>query len=325
MMTRHGPVVITGVNGLIGSALAARLVREGISVRGLDLAPATRVPGVAYHRGDLAAPDGWPPAFTDAPVVFHCARWTGSPRSWRALRAAEITATRNMFEASLRAGVGRVVHLSSIAVYGPTRRPVISEDTPLWPVGGYAWSKVQGEQLAAAAQRRGLAVVIIRPGLVYGPAAFGGTVNPVRLLLGGTPVLADGGGGLANPIYIENLVDLLLVAGASGPAAGRAFNVADEDIPWRDFFGYYARMCGRPLRSAPAAGFWLFGLGAEILGIMTRRPPLTERTLARVLTRRSRYSTAAARMLLGWSPARTMAEAMGETERWLRTSGMIPR
>ncbi len=318
------PVLITGVNGFIGAHLAERLLRAGVRVRGLDVVRAEHGPGVEFLQGDLTLPDTLPPAVRGARVVFHCARWNGSPPSWAAARAIDVTGAGNLLAACLHAGVERVVHLSSAAVYGPTRRAVITEAAPFWPVDAYGQSKVGAEEAVARAVRQGLPVVTLRPGLAYGPGAFGGTVNPVRRIMAGQSVLADGGRGIANPIYIEHLLDALIAAATREDVAGQAFNIADGNVPWREFFGYYARMCRRPLRSSPAFAVWLFGLATEVLGTVTRRPPLTHRSIVHYMTRPTHYSTEKARTLLGWSPALSMDAAMEETGRWLRDARILP-
>ncbi len=318
------PVLITGASGFIGTHLARRLLRAGVHVRGLDVVPASE-PRLEFFRGDLARPESLLPAVRGARTVFHCARWAGHPPTWAAARAVDVAGTAGLLEACLRAGVERVVHISSVAVYGPTRRAVITEETPLWPADPYGQSKVDAEPSVARAARRGLQAVILRPGLVYGPGALGGTVNPVRRIMRGLPVLADGGRGIANPIYIEHLLDALVAAATRKGVAGLAFNVSDGDVTWREFLGHYARMCGRPLRSAPAAAVWLFGLAMEVRGALTRRPPLTHRSLTHYMTRRTRLSTFKARSVLGWTPRHPMEATMAETERWLHEARILVR
>jgi nucleoside-diphosphate-sugar epimerase len=326
LLTRpiEGPVLITGVTGFIGGHVARRLLEAGVAVRGLDIRQSLPH-SITFIRADITDPPSLGHAVDGCPTVIHCARWTGLPRKWAAAYAVEVTGTANLLKACQYAGVHRVVHLSSIAAYGPTRIPVITEDTPLWPVGIYGHSKVGAERCVAAASAAGLPVVTLRPGQVYGPGARGGTLEPVRWLLAGRPVLLDGGQGVHHPVYIDHVIDAILAAAAVEGIEGMAFNVADGDVQWRDFYGHYARMCRTPLRSVPAPILWLAGIGAEIAGAMTRRPPGFDRTYVRYVTRPSTYSTERARTLLGWSPVHTMAEAMEETERWLRHEGVIGR
>jgi nucleoside-diphosphate-sugar epimerase len=101
--------------------------------------------------------------------------------------------------------------------------------------------------------------------------------------------------------------------------------VADGNVSWREFYGHYARMSGRTLRSCPAPALWLLALGAEIFGALGGGPPILERAAVRYMTRRSHFSTEKARTMLGWSPAMSMGETMEETERWLRDAGILMR
>src|SRR3989304_2269969 len=98
-------------------------------------------PRVEPRQGDLPVPDSLLPAVRGARVVVHCARWNGSPPTREAARAIDITGTGNLLAACLHAGVQRVVHLSSVAVYGPTRRALITEETPFWPADASGQSK----------------------------------------------------------------------------------------------------------------------------------------------------------------------------------------
>lgn len=312
-----------GASGLIGSRLARRLLDEGVRVRGTDVVPpADR--RLEFAPADLVQPRTLGRVLAGAGTVIHCARWAGTPPSLGAAYAVDVTGTDNLLAACLDAGVERVVCMSSIAVYGPTRDAVISEDTPRRPADFYGRIKRQAEDAAWRAAAAGLPVTVLRAGLVYGPRAAGGTVRPVRRILAGLPVLVNGGGGWAHPVYIDNLLDAVLAAAASPHAAGHAVNVVDDTVTWREFFGHYGRMCRRPLRSAPAVAVWVAGLACEVASALIRRPLPATRSLVPYTTRRTRISTARARDLLGWAPARSLATAMAETERWLRDARILP-
>lgn len=324
-MHLSGDVLITGVNGFIGSHLAERLLREGVRVRGLDIARRDGGPRVEFFHGDVTDPESLRAAVRGCQVVFHCARWNGQPRTWDAPHAIDVAGTANLLEACLQAGVTRVVHLSSIVVYGPTHRAMITEDTPLWPVGVYGTSKVGAERRVEHAIRKGLHVVTLRSGQAYGPRALGGTLAPIRWLQAGGPILVNGGTGITHPIYISHLMDALLAAATREGVAGEAFNVADGNVSWREFYGHYARMSRRSLRSFPYPGIWLLGLAAEAMAALGGLPPRLDRASVQYMTRRSHFSTEKARSVLGWAPAMSMDQAMEETERWLRDTGVLRR
>jgi len=322
-MAVDGVVLVTGVNGFMGTRLAERLLADGTSVRGMDVQSREGGPRVEFVRGDVTRSETLDGALAGCRLVFHCVRWTGRPWTWEAARAVEVDGVRNLFQACLRARVSRVICLSSLAVYGPTHESLITEETALWPVGVYGATKVEAERVGVRAVESGLDVVTLRSGQVYGPGAPGGTLSVVRRLLAGWPVLVDGGRGMHHPVFVSNLIDAMIAAATRESIGGETFNVADGDLSWREFCGHYARMTRRPLRSAPAAAFWLWGAAAELAGRMSGRPPRLQRADLGYLTRSTRCSTGKVRARLGWSPARAVPEAMEETERWLRAKGLI--
>ncbi|MGH2453048.1 MAG: NAD-dependent epimerase/dehydratase family protein [bacterium] len=320
-----GPALITGASGFIGSHVAERLVREGVQVRGLVRSEAKGAAlgalGVAPALGDLTDAASLAKAVHDCRLVIHCAAWMGRPWSLRAAEAVNVHGTRALLDAAQRAGVARFIHLSSITVYGPTTAPVIDEETPLWPLGLYRSTKIGAEREVEDALRRGLATVVLRPGQVFGERDGGVTRIALRRLSGGRPLLVDGGDGFCHPIYVENLVDGILTAATAPEAPGRIFNLADADLPWREFFGFYAAMVGRPLRSYPS---WVVRLGTgvmESVAAITRRPARAIPAELGYLLRQSRYDTVRARSILGWVPRVSLVEAMARTEAWLRAAG----
>ncbi|MGH2376735.1 MAG: NAD-dependent epimerase/dehydratase family protein [bacterium] len=322
------PAFVTGAAGFVGGRLADRLIGMGIPVRGLvrkaEQAARLEARGAHAALGDLTRGDTLADAVRGCDIVFHCAAWMGRPHTREAAVAVNVEGTRRLLRAALDAGIRRFVHVSTISVYGPTTSDVIDEQTPLWPLGLYRETKIEAEREVAKAQHLGLATVILRPGQIFGPDDTGWSPAAIRLLRRGLPLVVDGGHGFCYPIYVENLVDALLSAGDMDGAVGEVMNLADADVPWREFFGYYAAMVGRHLRSFPSWAVRLITTGAEIVSSLTRRPPRWHRTELGYLLRTSRYSTARARAVLRWSPRVPLNDAMRQTEIWLRQSGMLP-
>jgi len=323
------PVLVTGAGGFIGGRLADRLVEHGVRARGLtrkvEQAPALATRGIQPILGDLLRPADLAAAVSDCALVYHCAGWMGEPPSWEAATADNVVGTRHLLEACLTAGVARFVYISTISVYGPTAVETIDEQTPLWPLGPYRGSKIMAEREVEAASRRGLETVVVRPGQVFGPGdrRLAGLV--LRWLSRGFPLLVDGGRGFCHPIYVDNLADALLCVGIVKDAAGQVFNVADGDLSWRHFLGYFARMAGRPLRSVPSWVVRATAYGAEGIATITRGLTWLSTDEVTYFLRTSRYSWAKARSVLQWTPRVPMDEAMDTTEMWLRDSGMLGR
>ncbi len=325
---QRAPAFITGASGFVGGRLADRLMGLGIPVRALvrrdEQVGRLQARGIHALLGDLTRAQTLTDALRACGVVFHCAAWMGRPFAREAAVAVNVEGTRRLLTAALHAGVPRFVHVSTISVYGPTTADVIDEQTPLWPLGLYRETKIGAEREVRAAHRLGLATVILRPGQIFGPEDTGWSPAAIRLLRRGVPVVVDGGRGFCYPIYIENLVDALVSAGEVNDAVGEVMNLADGDVPWREFFGFYAAMVGRGLRSVPSWAVRFITVGAEIVSSLARRPPRWHRSEMGYLLRTSRYSTARARDVLRWNPRVPMGEAMRRTEEWLRQSGMLP-
>jgi len=175
-------VLVTGMSGLIGSAVRRQL--EGKC----DLVALNRreVPGVPTHRADIADLSAIQPAFEGVEVVVHLAAALGGDDRWPDLERVNILGTRNVLEASRRAGVRRVVFASSGAVVagyeaeepfkslvegrGPLLRepwPRITHEWPVRPRGLYGCTKVWGEALGRYySDAFGLSVLCLRIGRV---------------------------------------------------------------------------------------------------------------------------------------------------------------
>ena len=218
--------------------------------------------------GDLTDPASLQAAVEGCQLVFHAAAWVSEGGNKADVWAVNVTGTRNMVEAALTAGVERFVHLSSCSVYGSLQQHNIDETSPTRMRGNlYGDSKVAAEEVLFEAYRnQGLPAVSARASQVYGPRSPQFTIRPVEVIKAGKMVLIDGGRHLCKPIYIDNLVDGLILCAKVEAAVGEAINLTDgEPVPWRDFFGAYGRMLNiDSFPSAPYRVAWLIGLYNEV-------------------------------------------------------------
>src|SRR5687767_6111093 len=114
--------VLTGATGLLGSHIAEQLVAQGEKVRALvrtssDVAFLRNL-GVQLTTGDLGDAESLRTAVAGADTVYHCASRVGDFGSWKQFRAEVVEATHNVMDACRSMSVGRVLHVSSVAVYG---------------------------------------------------------------------------------------------------------------------------------------------------------------------------------------------------------------
>jgi nucleoside-diphosphate-sugar epimerase len=168
-------VLVTGGSGFLGINLIRRLLEEGYEVTSLDLVPfdyADCKERVRDVRGDIRDRGRVEAALEGCSLVVHTA--AALPLySEKDILSTDLGGSRNVMEASLAAGVQRVVHISSTAVYGiPDHHPLL-EDDRLDGVGPYGIAKVEAEAVCASFRERGLCVPILRPKSFVGPERLG--------------------------------------------------------------------------------------------------------------------------------------------------------
>jgi len=319
-------VLVTGVTGFIGSHVAERLLSLGANVRGLARSEkkgawlAER--GVEIVVGDLTDADSLRRAARGCDVVFSIAGWVGRPNSLDVARRVNVHGARALAEAAIQAGARRLIHTSSIAAYGPVAQGVVDERWPLRATDAYGATKAQGESIVFSCAGR-IEICVLRPAQVFGPRGGAWTALLFEAVKRGAPILAGDGGGTFHPCYVDNLVDAYALAARQPAAAGEAFTIVDGTTTWREFVGYYARMVGRPARSAPV---WLLRFAVRWVAAwsaLTRRPPLGTPDSLKFLLGSCRYSNEKARRLLNWTPRLSLDDGMRRTEAWLRETGRL--
>lgn len=286
-------VLVTGGTGFIGGRLVERLILEcqanvRVLVRNLGRAPRIARFPIEMIRGDVTNPADVERAMVGSEIVFHCAY--GNRGSEEQRRLVNVTGTRNVLEAALHHGVKRVVHLSSLVVYGITADGDLDETAPRCYSGLlYPDSKLDAENLALGyVKRHALPVVVLQPTVVYGPFALGWTTAVLQALKTERIILVNGGDGLCNAVYIDDLVSAMLLAGVNEAAIGEAFLVSGEGpVTWRDFYGSFERMLGvSGTVSLTAAEALSHGrrqkpnsILAEALSILRQEPHIRQRIL----------------------------------------------
>jgi 2-alkyl-3-oxoalkanoate reductase len=317
-------VLVTGGTGFLGRHLVQRLLQEGEEVWVLARASQSVAPllalGAEAVRGDVRHWTSLRQAVRGTDVVFHCAGKVEPTGRWVDFLEVNVLGTERVIQAALEHGVRRVVHVSSIGIYGP--RPegaVISETDGYDPNPGgrgfYTRSKIEADQLALwYAAERSAPVAVIRPGTIYGPGGRGGLVR-AGVKFGRLNVIFGDGHNLLPLAYVENVVDALIQAARSEAADGRAYNIVDDDEVSQRM---YVERMGQALEPGQSTVYLPLSVvrglaaGADLAraALRGRRSPQglfhrISRSLQSV-----RYDTSRAKKELAWRPRVGFEEAL---------------
>ncbi|MCK4414294.1 MAG: NAD-dependent epimerase/dehydratase family protein [Candidatus Eisenbacteria sp.] len=261
--------LVTGVAGFIGSHLAARLLAEGIGVRGIDdfdpyydrslkqrnLAPLRAEPGFQWQEGDLGSVP-LAPLLAGVDVVYHLAARPGVRHSWGAPFAdyvrINITATQRLLEALRETPVARLVFASSSSVYGEQVGGETPESATCLPISPYGVSKLAAEALVRAYHASyGLPGIALRYFTVYGPRQRPDMAlhRFVRALLEDRELVLFGDGTQTRDFtYVDDVVAATLAAARVG-RPGMVYNIGGgSPASLNDLLAILERVTGRPPR-----------------------------------------------------------------------------
>jgi nucleoside-diphosphate-sugar epimerase len=315
---------VTGAGGFIGEAVARALVSEGAEVTGLDIDPAlaakVEAAGATFATADIADRTALDAAFEGADLVIHTAAYV---REWGEMEdfvAVNVGGTVNVLDAAEAAGAERVVHISSVVVYGYADENEQDEGAHRRNVGiPYIDTKSASDRIAC---RRG--AVVVRPGDVYGPGSVPWLLRPLELTRSRQAALPGAGDGQMLPAYIDDLVAAIVLAAQKGEA-GAAYTVWDgEPISFDEFFAAVAKISGgAEARRLPRSVLTAVAGTTEAVAKLRGRAPRFGRHGVTLVDRRGTASNRRAREELGWEPGVSFEEGMRRSEAWLRNEGIV--
>ncbi len=239
----RGGVAIVGAGGFVGTRALEMAVLGGRT----DIVPVVRAfrsvarvanLGMSHRLGDASRPDSLERALAGCEAVVNLT--TGDP-------ADILRTTQSIYAAAVAAGARLLVHLSSAAVYGQVERPDLSDDAPpqLDHWMPYAREKGRAENWLRERIAEGrIAIVVLRPGLIWGPRSPW-VLGPAAELVRGAAYLVAGGQGICNLMYVDNLVRSIDAVVAHPTQVSGFYHVADDETTtWREYYGALASGLG---------------------------------------------------------------------------------
>jgi nucleoside-diphosphate-sugar epimerase len=269
----RGRIAIVGAGGFVGARLLEMAVIHGRT----DIVPVVRAHrsvarlanlGIEHRLADASRPESLAPVLAGCDTVVNLT--SGDPDNIQ-------RTTESLYAAAVTAGARLLVHLSSATVYGQVERPGLPEDAPplLDHWMPYARAKGLAENYLRERMAEGrLTIVVLRPGLIWGPGSPW-VLRPASELLAGSAYLAGDGSGICNLAYVDNLVHSIdAVAAHPAPAAG-FYNIADNGTTtWREYYSALAAGLGVDMATVHAVPADRFRAGAgSFVEALKKLPP----------------------------------------------------
>lgn len=314
-------VLVTGATGFVGHFLCERLLSEDFAVRGTilesenssslvkDVEPVTVKP--------LGAETPWSHALEGINTIIHLAARVhimddSSADPMTEFRKTNVDGTARLAREAAKAGVKRLVFVSSIKVNGEEcTTSYMSHSTPS-PSDPYGTSKWEAEQILRRIENEtGLEVVIIRPTLVYGPGVKANFLNMIKTINRGIPLPLASIRNKRSLIFIGNLVDALRTCAIHPDAAGKTYLISDGvNVSTPELIRQTASALGVPVR--------LFALPVSFMKLAGK---LTGKSGAvRRLTGSLTVDISSIGQELGWKPPFTMKEGLRLTAEWFKNN-----
>jgi len=328
MSLSNSRVLLIGGTGFIGSRLARQLLLQArsvvLTVRNLADSALLERQGFETHLGDVNFPETITPVVKGCDVVFYLAAGSGSLQDARRIN---VEGTRAVLQAAIDNSVERFVYASTVAVYGETLPERVTEDFPLTTAGlPYTVSKVEAEKLILEYEEKYQApVVIVRPTLVFGPGSANWTTGIIDRLKYDKIFLIGNGQGIANLIYVDDLVELLIKVSSDERALGRVFHGTNPElVTWKEYLYGYADLLGK--RHIPEVSRRMAPRLCAYCTMESRftrlSPPINIYDIG-LQTNRTIFDAEKAKTILQFEPKIGLKEGLRKIESWLREEGMI--
>jgi nucleoside-diphosphate-sugar epimerase len=324
-------LVITGATGFLGFRTVEMLRPKGyeITALGRNLSKGQRIAalGARFEAIDLADEKKLTAVFSGADAVIHCAALASPWGDYRDFYRANVEGTRNVLAAIEKAGVPRLVHISTPSIYieGCNRENILESDPiPTHFSSAYGETKWAAELLVDAAVKKGLIAITLRPQGLFGPEDPHILPRLLRIAKRGKLPIIGSGKTKIDFTYVDNVVDAVELSLLANPAlSGRKYNITNGDP--RLLYTVFEKLLldlGHPVKriSIPYSLVKVVALVNQAIHrtiLRGKEPSLTSYSIG-VLAFSRTLSIAAAKKDLGYDPKISIDAGMKILVDWYR-------
>lgn len=327
-------VLVTGAAGFLGGHLIDMLIERGDEVRAMvrpveDASYLRTLSGVEIVNGDLINAASLKRAVKSVERVYNVGAKTGPWGPENVYRAINIYGLADLVHAAMDAGVQRIVHTSSITVYGHHLQGIVTEDHAYHAEDNpYSRTKIAGEKLIAdLVTDQGAPIVTVRPAWIYGPRDTASFAKYVSRVESGKFFFVGSGENIVPTVYVRDVAQGLIKAGDAGnEVIGQIYTLAnDERVTQEKYLNTIADALQMPHVSlqVPFSALYFAGRSAELawqaLGRRNAAPPPLTTYGITLQGGDQQFSIDKARRELGYAPEFDIKRGVAEGVKWYRS------
>lgn len=241
----------------------------------------------------------------------------------------DVEGARTLFRIAREQGVRRIVHCSTQGVHGSLPAGAVpgNEDSPLEPIDYYCEAKVDAENVCQEFIDEGMDIVIVRPTSIYGPGDTHGWLKLFRMCRKGRFLMIGSGKTNNHPVYVDNLVQVFMLAAEVPEARGRTYLAGDDSyVTLTQLVNLIGKVQGRTVRIYRFPWHLPIYLLSWAMEVVSKpfnfEPPLFRRRLTWFTTNRG-WDISRARQELGYKPAVELEEGLRRTMEWYQSRGLF--
>lgn len=315
---------VTGGTGFIGQRVVEKLLARQYSVYALarseNSAQALAAQGCTVVRGDITAVDSMREGMTGSDVVFHMAAWYDyDPKAILKAESINVGGTRNVMRLAHELGIPKIIYTSTVAVFGDTHGQLVDEN--FYQAGPFLTEYDRTKWLAhykvaLPLIEKGAPIIIVMPGVVYGPGDSSLIGEMMKLFHQGLPAL-PGPDLMVTYAHVDDIAEGHILAAEKGKI-GESYILAGPAIPLGEMADFWGHLTGKPapLLRIPSQFIKPFGPLVGAAGSLVPLPPVINQEVINMLGATYIARADKARAQLGWQ-TRPLQTGMLETFQWI--------